>query len=73
MNTRDLLMRFSAVFIVLALVFALTGAASTSALPGAIAAIAGALALTTMGLAAAAGERRRRPAPVRVRAMRRTR
>ncbi|WP_372424901.1 hypothetical protein [Salinarimonas chemoclinalis] len=63
--TRDLLTRFSAVFLVLALVAAATAAASVSALPGAIATIAGALALTTLLFAQVGPERRRRPVPVR--------
>ncbi|MGP9819995.1 hypothetical protein ACTZWW_08260 [Salinarimonas sp. NSM] len=68
--TRDLLIRFSAVFLVLALVASATAAASASALPGAIATIAGALALITMVFAQVIPERRRRLASVRVPARR---
>ncbi|WP_029031440.1 hypothetical protein [Salinarimonas rosea] len=65
MTTSDLLTRFGAVFLVLALVASAIAAASPSALPGAIATIAGALALTTLLFARVAPERRRRLAPVR--------
>lgn len=64
--TRDLLVRISAVFLVFAVVAGATGAASESALPGALATVAGLLALTLLGLASSVRERRRRPAPVRL-------
>ncbi|MGJ3262608.1 MAG: hypothetical protein ACFE0R_05160 [Salinarimonas sp.] len=65
MTTRDLLTRFSAVFLVLALVASATAAASAAVLPGAIATIAGLLAVATLVLAQAPVERRRRLAPAR--------
>lgn len=65
--TRDLLVRFSAVFLVFAIVAGATGAASASALPMALATLAGSLALVTLGLAAGLRERPRRTAAVRAR------
>lgn len=65
--TRDLLVRFSAVFLVFAAIAGATGAASASDLPAALATLAGSLALVTLGLAAGVRERPRRPALVRAR------
>jgi len=62
--THDPLVRIGGVFLVFAVISALTGAASASPLPGALAAVAGLLAITMLGLASALRERRRRPATV---------